>query len=529
MKKPICLLLCALLLAMMLGGCVDIAGYFRGISSLFGYNQIVAYSDMVYTRPDPAVCTQAVEDATQLAGEDDLDALLEGIYRLNWEYNDYYTNMSLAYIHYCADLTDTYWSQEYNYCAEGTTELSAALDQFYTLLAAGPHREALESEAYFGPGYFDDYAGDSLWDETFTALNQQETELINHYYTLSAQDYTRQTQLEMGSLFLELVQLRREIAAYAGYDTYTAYAYDTFYDRDFTPQQARSYLDEIRQELVPLYRRQALEGSWDFGYTQTSTADTRAFVSGVSQAMGELVAEAYQVMDQYGLNDIGYAPNKYDASFETYLYTYEVPFVFLNPTGTIRDHLTFAHEFGHFANDYASYGMTRSIDVAEFFSQGMEYLSLFYGTDTQELTAYKLCSSLSVYVEQSAYAYFEELVYAADPQDLTQGDIAGLFQRAMEAYGLDVWDIDPMDYVSVTHFFTNPVYIISYVVSNDAAMQLYLQEQAQTGMGLATYLAVLDTPQTQFLAFLEEAGLESPFTPGRLSQVAQTLQTGLGF
>ena len=65
--------------------------------------------------------------------------------------------------------------------------------------------------------------------------------------------------------------------------------------------------------------------------------------------------------------------------------------------------------------------------------------------------------------------------------------------------------------VTVPHFYSNPLYIISYVVSNDAALQIYQQELETPGAGLATYQQSLATEQEYFLAFLEEAGLESPF------------------
>ena len=52
-------------------------------------------------------------------------------------------------------------------------------------------------------------------------------------------------------------------------------------------------------------------------------------------------------------------------------------------------------------------------------------------------------------------------------------------------------------------------------------MQFYELEQAQPGTGAERYLRHLDTWQAYFLAFLEEADLESPFAPGRLQAVKE--------
>ena len=79
----------------------------------------------------------------------------------------------------------------------------------------------------------------------------------------------------------------------------------------------------------------------------------------------------------------------------------------------------------------------------------------------------------------------------------------------------------------MTHFYTNPMYIISYVVSNDAAMQLYQLELEEAGAGLTRYEENLDTWEMYFLAFLEEAGLQSPFD--RVAEVREFfLGQGIG-
>ena len=68
---------------------------------------------------------------------------------------------------------------------------------------------------------------------------------------------------------------------------------------------------------------------------------------------------------------------------------------------------------------------------------------------------------------------------------------------------------------------------MSYVTSNDVAMQLYEMELEERGTGLHTYTDYLSGGQPQFMAFLQEAGLQSPFEVIRLKQVRNTLETGL--
>jgi oligoendopeptidase F len=107
---------------------------------------------------------------------------------------------------------------------------------------------------------------------------------------------------------------------------------------------------------------------------------------------------------------------------------------------------------------------------------------------------------------------------------VTEENIQQLYEETGLAYGFDSWAWDSRDYVCINHFFTSPMYIISYVVSNDAALQLYQMEQAEQGSGMKCYTDHLTSREAYFLAFLEKAGLQSPFAPGRLEEVRITLE-----
>ena len=105
--------------------------------------------------------------------------------------------------------------------------------------------------------------------------------------------------------------------------------------------------------------------------------------------------------------------------------------------------------------------------------------------------------------------------------------IAGVPVRDIgTAYGFESMDWDPRDLVTVPHFYSNPMYIISYVVSNDAALQLYQRELEQPGGGSGIYLEQLATEESYFLAFLDQAGLQSPF--GRLDAVKELMEKHFG-
>ena len=524
----------ALLLALviLLTGCSGKS--FEELMAEMNAQLITPFSEMEYSRPDIEAMEKALKECCTLA---DAGADVDGVIEKAWEvydlYNAFYTQYNLSSIYYFRDMTDTHWEEEYGYCMQNASSVDAMLEEMFYALADCPLKEELEEDPAFGEGFFDGYMGESVWDESLLKMMEQEAALQEQYLELCtlaqeveyySEEYFEGYGTKMGQTYVELVALRQDIAEYVGYDDYISFAYDFYHYRDYTPRQAEQYLLEIKEELVPLYRQVEGKGGAIMPDKLYTEKEVFAYAKSSTQAMGGMIAGAFQVMEKAGLYDLSYSDKKFDGSFEVYLTDYYAPFVFVNPTATQYDKLTFVHEFGHFCNDYASYGSVAGVDVAEVFSQGLEYLSLCYGDEAGELEELKMVDCLRIFVEQAAYAYFEYQVYQLEEDELTTENVYALYQQIGTEFGFDVWDWDSRDFVAVSHFYTDPMYIISYVVSNDAALQLYQLEQKEKGSGLELYDKELTTEQTYFLSFLEEAGLESPFAKGRVAQIRKTLE-----
>ena len=61
-------------------------------------------------------------------------------------------------------------------------------------------------------------------------------------------------------------------------------------------------------------------------------------------------------------------------------------------------------------------------------------------------------------------------------------------------------------------------------LSHDIAMQIFQLEEAQSGEGLAKFLEMLPREYPDMLDSALNAGLDSPFDPGRLEAVADTMR-----
>lgn len=492
------------------------------------------FSEMTYTRPDMDHLQQTL-DAACAAAENamTMTELENRIMEYYTAYDRFFTNYNLAYIHYCQDTSNAYWSEEQAFCAEYAAVPDAGLETLYQALAGSHFRSILDGPDYFGEGFLSQYESGSLYDDTVLAYLEQEAALLEQYYSICAdagnaddeETFYSNWGLQLESLFVELVALRQALADYAGYPSFTEFAYDFLFYRDYTPGQARAYFESIRKELVPLYRQLDADSLAEQLLTPCTEQQVLHYVEQTAKAMGGPIEDAFTTMKRLQLYDISYSPNKYDISFEVYLDSYGVPFIFMKPYGAEYDKLALAHEFGHFCNDYVCGGSYAGADVAEVLSQAMEYLSLCYTDEGQALEPIKLVDALCVYVEQSAYALFEHEVYALEPEDLTVENIRNLYLTIGTDYGFDSADWDIRDYVLIPHFFTEPLYITSYVASNDVAFQLYLKEKEKSGAGLDIYKRCLSTDSSYLVEFTGLYGLENPFTPVHVSQLRQHLET----
>lgn len=522
MKKILCCSLALLMVfCLFLGGCSrELPPWLRMQNSL-----VTPFDQMQYTRPDPEALQQTLDTACSLVDGIDADKALEGIFDFYDAYDQFSTNTSLAFIHYSHDTSDTYWQEENSYCTEVTPLLETALEQLYEHIAGSALRQQLE-ENYFGEDFFAYYDDNTDWDETTTKLLEEEAALLEEYYTLSQEadsayeddeSYYDKYYEPMAALYAKLILKRQELAAQFGYADYATFAFENYHMRSYSPAQAEKYLEKVAQHITPLYRQIAETDMWYL--EDCTTEETFAYVQAAASAMGGTPAEAFTTLQTNKLYDIEYGLNKYPGAFETYLWTYNAPFVFVDPYMDQSDKLAFAHEFGHFSNDFAVGGSYVGTDVAEIHSQAFEYLSLCYTEGSDDLTRYKLAESICTYAEQSAYALFELKAHALTQEELTPENLLKLYEEIGNSFGFDSYEWDPRDFIIVPHFFTDAMYVLSYVVSNDLAMQIYEMEQTEKGTGLALYERCLGGEQEDIGSFISEFDLVDPLTEERLKAV----------
>ena len=495
-------------------------------------------SEMEYTRPDMEKLIADLDALTEkVPGCSDTEALLTEYYPIAVQISNFKTMDSLAYFHYCMDMSDSYFAEEYNHCEEQGAIAGEKADALYAAFAASPCRDELE-KAYFGEGYFLDYDDFNAVDETYFDLKKQENDLVSQYYQLAAAaDYTNPQDIEKnheasGQIFIELVKLRQKIAEAKGYENYMDYSYACSFNRDYTPAQAREYLDGVKDLLAPLMKNPNIAGPYSY-YSYWDESKSMDYLSAAAERMGGPIWEAFRFMSGHELYDVSYSRNKMGTGYTSYLGNYEAPYLFVDPSSKDLV-ITLFHEFGHFTDWYRNYGIAGDYETGETYSQAMQYLAFAYAEpfsdDARASNLRATLSDLLVYsiLREGAYADFELQVYELTPEELTAENLDAIFGQCMKDYGLaGLNDLKfQKNYWSVyLHFFAYPGYVISYSDSAVVAMQICRLEAENPGAGVEVFCRLLNrTHRRKFSAVLAEAGLESPFEAAAMEKVAAFLK-----
>ena len=521
---------------------------------------MVAFSEMVYTQPDvdgyTAACDALVQKAQSGAKA---KQLLADYYDLYDRYTDFYTMDALAEVRYSQNISDAYYADAYAWCESMAPTVEEGLESVMKAFAACPQRQTME-RMYFGGGYFlyyDDY--EVYTNEYFLRLSEQEAELLNQYRELMEDpqivwegkeqslwdlqadaDYDTYHALmnvfyetynpRIVPIYIELVKVRNRLAQTLGYQNYAQYAYEMIYDRDYTPIQGKTLAKDIRDQLLPVYDA-IVQTDWYYtlNHRAADEAETYQVVQTAAEALGGAWADAFRFMDRYGLYDISQAPEKEDISYQTYLYSYEAPMLIVNSVGDSSDFTAFAHEFGHFTEAYYTYAASEDLETAETYSQATEFLALCYTTslsdrEREQMLRLKLLDALETFLSQASYARFEERVYALPESELTVDRVNEISREVNLDYGYYDPEYDnyyTLGWIEVTHFFSNPFYVISYCVSADTSLQVYQLEAAEPGAGVKAFEALLDRGYAYGVKeVMKNAGLENPFSPGRMQTLA---------
>lgn len=368
-----------------------------------------------------------------------------------------------------------------------------------------------------------------------SGARSRERELVDEYYSLVTEP--RPDAAAIAAVFVELVELRREQAAAAGYGSYAEYAYSGFF-RDYGPEDVQAVWAAAKESFVPLLEDYgaALTDLMDrapSGCTEQEVIEALQLVAG---GISPETAEACDYLLRHGLYDLEALDTKPDMGFTTVLYWYNEPFIFNTPSGDVNDYTNTFHEFGHFLNFYGVpsdliYGVADN-EISEMQSTGMEIMAThwyadIFGADEPAARANLLYNLITSVLDGALYDEFQQRVYAEE--GLTPGRVSELYAEVYDSYGYAPYEGYEDEWIYVSHNFESPFYYISYCLSAVPVLRLLTLLCTDPASAADLYMRLSATdPELLYLSeALAALNLPDPLDPNAYPQAADTLRAEL--
>ncbi len=506
----------------------------------FTYENIrddVAYSDMEYERYEYSYFEEAaaaIYDFAENGGTaEDFNSADLTIY---WQLYYIYTMLTMADLEYTRNPNSAETIAELDYMEDVWYK---AWDEYWNCfhaLAVSEYSEYMSSGfAEWQTEWLRQY--DPSTSGTDSESLSEESTLVQQYYTLISE--TEPDYEAIVDVFVELVDLRNELAELYGYDSYAEFAYGSLYARDYSPQDSQELWSAIKEYFAPVmreYESAVYDITWDLWASDEIDCSKETILDAMELILPNISTEAYEAflyMLEYELYDFELSDERMDTGYTTMLYYYNEPYVINSLYGDYYDYSDTFHEFGHFLNAFyipsdLIFG-TSDNDLCELQSQGMEILfTLFYddifGEENGEIVRADLLMSMVYSIVSGAmYDEFQQRVYAEE--NLTNERVLEIYEQLYEEYGYTPYVGYEYEWTGIVHNFQYPFYYISYGVSAIPALELYSLLQDSPADAVDEYMTIvaIDPEVYYYSEAIAESALSDPFAAETIRDIATSI------
>jgi oligoendopeptidase F len=354
-------------------------------------------------------------------------------------------------------------------------------------------------------------------EEPDRALRQEAWELVAKRRLQERDQFEEQ--------FDQLVKLREQIAANAGFKNYRDYAFRLKGRFDYTPEDCAKFHDAVASEVVPAVRElQALRRQqlgldklrpWDMAVDPQNRPPLKPFekvedmVTRSQRIFDQLDAElagGFQQMQDLKLLDLANRKGKAPGGYQSTLNEARLPFIFMNAVGQQRDVETILHEAGHAFHalatrreDLLAY-RSAPIEFCEVASMSMEllgneFIEEFYSpADGNRARRTHLEGIIGVLGWIATVDAFQHWIYTHPGH--TRAERSAAWNELMDRFA---GDVDWSGYEEVRahlwhrqlHIFLYPFYYIEYGIAQLGALQVWANSKHDKAKALRDYKTAL--------------------------------------
>ena len=360
---------------------------------------------------------------------------------------------------------------------------------------------------------------------------------------------------ELDAIYDELVKLRDGMGRKLGHNGYTQLGYDRMQRNCYTEQDVERFRVAVQQYVVPLCKRIYMDQAKRMGFEfPLSFADKDlAFRGGNPRPVGtaeDILAagtrfyselspetkEFWDAMMDKQMMDVLSKPGKAMGGYCTGIYDAKMPFIFANFNGTANDVRVISHEAGHAFATYVnrdripSESMVPSLEGCEVHSMSMEFFAepwaeLFFGADADKFRYTHLAERLcfipyGTMVDHFQHIIFEYPEFGPEERHMVWQELLGVYMPWVRPDDLPFYG-EGKAWQRQAHIYKRPFYYIDYCLAQTVALQFWARIREDREAAWKTYMDYTRLGGSMvFTDLLREAGLQSPFDPDCLKNIA---------
>jgi len=370
-----------------------------------------------------------------------------------------------------------------------------------------------------------------------------------------------QDRSKLDNLFSELVSLRHSVAVNAGFDNFRDYMFAALGRFDYTPEDCAEFQEAIKNEIVPINAKYALERKsalgvdplrpWDSEVNITGKPSLVPFKGGQDlidksiqcfERIDGYLGECLTVMKEMKYLDLESRKGKAPGGYCYPMPELGVPFIFMNSVNSLRDVITMVHEGGHAIHGF----LTRDLEltafkntpseVAELASMSMEFISMehwdVFFENEEELTRAKkekLEKAIQILPWIAIVDKFQHWIYTNPNHTIEERSTEWV--RIYEEFSSNIsdWsgyeDAKAARWHAQLHIFEIPFYYIEYAMAQLGSIAVWKNYKANPEKGLQDYFNGLKLGYTKTIGEIyRTAGIEFNFSQAYVKELTEFLQ-----
>lgn len=369
-------------------------------------------------------------------------------------------------------------------------------------------------------------------------------------------DRRKEDETKLNDLFSELLKLRHKVATNAGYENFRDYTFQALGRFDYTVEDCYDFHNSIEKNIVPIAtkilesRKERMQVNplrpWDTtaeldGAPLKAFSDSQDLIAKSINCFDKVhpyFAKCIDVMNKHQNLDLESRKNKAPGGYMTPLYESQIPFIFMNGVGSLKDMITMLHEGGHAFHEFltAKYDVTGfktyPSEIAELASMSMELLTMdswdqFFSNPTEirrakqeHLQDILLMLPWIALVDAYQHWIYTHPYHSLEERARQWTELSNRFMpQIIDWTGLEQYY--QMNWQRQLHIFEIPFYYIEYGMAQLGAIAIYMNSKNDKDKTIHEYIRALSLGYTQSIPEVyKAAGIKFDFSNQYIKDLA---------